>query len=282
MFCIYMAHGYAVDVIPRLNQKVRLNQSIEELSARYKSAQPFPHLVIDNLFEDWLLDRLLAEIPSLSTDKFLYYDDGHLKQYGLRSALELGETGFQLVAFLHSAAFLYFLSEITGIRELLPDPYLQGGGYHVIPQGGKFDVHADRNTAYETGLTRRLSLITYLNKSWKHEYGGQFELWNRDGSRREAIVEPLFNRTIIFEIADQNFHGVPSPVACPKGGGRSSFVVYYHTAQSHDVVSHSSVFPASSRKSTALVPNKEALVKIARNIFPPIVTRAAKKMLGRK
>jgi hypothetical protein len=118
-----------------------------------------------------------------------------------------------------------------------------------MPPGGKFDVHADRNMAYETGLTRHLSLITYLNKSWKHEYGGQFELWNHDGSRREAVVEPLFNRTVIFEIADQNFHGVPSPIASPGGRCRTSFVVYYHTAQGQSAAPHSSVFP-NSRKST--------------------------------
>jgi Rps23 Pro-64 3,4-dihydroxylase Tpa1-like proline 4-hydroxylase len=277
-----MAHGYAIDVMSLLNHKIMVDQSLEQMAAKYKSAEPFPHIVIDNMFEDRLLDQLVGEMPSLTAEKFLYYEDGHLTQYGLRSAVELGETGFQLIAFLHSAAFLYFLSEITGIRELLPDPYLQGGGYHVMPPGGKFDVHADRNMAYETGLTRRLSLITYLNKSWKHEYGGQFELWNHDGSRREAAVEPLFNRTVIFEIADQNFHGVPSPIACPGGRCRSSFVVYYHTAQGLNSVPHSSVFPSSLRKSSNPLGDKRTVLRIARAFCPPIVARAAKKILRRK
>jgi hypothetical protein len=276
-----MAHGYAVDVLSLLNHKININQSLDQMAAEYKSARPFPHVVIDNLFEDRLIDRLVSEMPSLTADKFSYCHDGHLTQYGLRSAVELGETGSQFIAFLHSAAFLYFLSDITGIKELLPDPYLQGGGYHVMPPGGKFDVHADRNMAYETGLTRRLSLITYLNKSWKHEYGGQFEMWNHDGSRCEAVVEPLFNRTVIFEIADQNFHGVPSPIACP-GRSRSSFVVYYHTACAQAVPSHSSLFPSGSRKSGNLLGDKARVLKLAREFCPPIVTRAAKKVFRRR
>jgi hypothetical protein len=164
-----MAHSQVVDVLALSNHGIKINRRPQQMATEYKSARPFPHVVIDNMFDDELLDQLLDEMPSLNTDKFMYYEDGHLTQYGLRSAAALGETGFQLISFLHSASFLYFLSEITGIRELLPDPYLQGGGYHVMPSGGKFDVHADRNTAYETGLARRLSLIIYLNKSWKHE-----------------------------------------------------------------------------------------------------------------
>ena len=276
-----MAHGQVVDVLSLLDHKIMVPESLGEMAAKYRSARPFPHIVIDNMFDDHLLDQLVGEMPSLTADKFRYYNDGHLTQYGLRSAAGLGETGFQLISFLHSAAFLYFLSEITGIRELLPDPYLQGGGYHVMPPGGKFDVHADRNTAYETGLTRRLSLITYLNKSWKHEYGGQFELWNHDGSRQEAIVEPLFNRTVIFEIADQNFHGVPSPIASPDGRCRSSFVVYYHTAQPLTSAPHSSLFPSSTRQSGGPLGDSKIVIRLARALCPPIVARAAKKVLRR-
>jgi hypothetical protein len=276
----HMAHGYAVDVLSLLDHKIRLDQSPEQMAVKYRSAKPFPHIVIDNMFEDRFLDRLVLEMPSLTKENYVYYDDRHLTQYGLRSAVELGETGFQLISFLHSAAFLFFLSEVTGIPELLPDPYLQGGGYHVMPPGGKFGVHADRNTAYETGLTRRLSLITYLNKSWKPEYGGQFELWNHDGSRQEAVVEPLFNRTVIFEIADQNFHGVPSPIACPNGRCRMSFVVYYHTAQGH-TIPHGSVYSSSCHESGFPL-GKATVKRIALAFCPPIFVSAAKKVLGRK
>lgn len=256
-----------------LSGKIHLQDSLENLASKFRSAKPFPHVVIDNMFPDDVLDRLVDEMPPLTQKKWVESHDEHLTKFNLRSAVELGETGYQFAAFMHSAAFLYFLSEVTGVWQLLPDPYLQGSGYHILPRGAKFDIHADRNTAYETGLTRRLSLITYLNKSWKHEYGGQLELWNVDGSRCEAVIEPLFNRTIIFEIADQNFHGVPSPVACPPGGKRNSWVVYYHTASNaKQVLPHTSIYSPSLYQKRGTT-----LMQLVRDITPPLVVRFVRK-----
>lgn len=263
-----------------LRNTISLPDSVERLGASYKKAKPFAYVVLDNLFPNQLLDSLVAEMPSLEGEKWVREDDEHLVKFNLRSAVHLGDAGFRLISFLHSAAFLYFLSELTGIWDLLPDPYLQGSGYHVMPFGGKFDVHCDRNTAYTTGLTRRLSLNIYLNKDWEHEYGGQLELWNRDASQCEAVVEPLFNRAIIFEIADGNFHGIPAPVACPRGRSRNSFAVYYHTVgiSGHEkVAAHGSLYAPSiyQRKS-------RTMRDLGRDFIPPIVRRTLKKLVVEK
>jgi hypothetical protein len=266
-------------IMSLLSDKITLPESLEKLNARFKAARPYPHLVIDNMFPDGLLDQLVAGRPSMTKDHWIHEDDENIQRYNLRSAVELSETGYQLTAFLHSASFLYFLSELTGVWQLLPDPYLQGGGYHMIPNGGRFEVHADRNTAYETGLTRRLALIVYLNKDWKHEYGGQFELWNADGTRQEAVVEPLFNRTIIFEITDKNFHGVPKMVANPEGRSRDSFLVYFHTAGDSGgaVTPHTSLYAPSFYGA-----KKSRLGSLMRDVTPPIVLRTLKKIRRRK
>ena len=87
--------------------------------------------------------------------------------------------------------------------------------------------------AYETGLTRRLSLITYLNKSWKHEYSGDSKIFKAMEARCEAAVEPLFNRTVIFEIANQKRAILQSPIK-PDGRCRNSFLVAYHTAEARN------------------------------------------------
>jgi hypothetical protein len=262
-----------------LKEEITLPDSPKNLSNVYKTAKPFPHIVIDDLFPTSLVDDLVMEMPPITSDYWLRVEDGsHLTKFNLRSAVHLGQTGFRLTALLHSASFLYLLSELTGIGELLPDPYLQGAGYHVLPQGGKFDVHVDRNTAYETGLTRRLSLITYLNKSWKHEYGGQLELWSRDGRQCEAVVEPVFNRTIIFEIAEKNFHGVPNPIACPEGRSRNSFVAYYHTAGAkgrESFTPHASIYAPSFYSASE---NKWTFRRTIKEITPPILVRGLRKL----
>jgi hypothetical protein len=259
-----------------LTDSIRLNASIKSLSSDYRSARPFPHLALDNLFPEDLLDRVVREKLPLDEAHWVEHDDDHMRQFNLRSAVDLGEAGSQLVAFLHSAKFLYFLSEVTGIQELLPDPYLQGAGYHLIPRGGRFDVHVDRNTAYSTGLIRRLSLLIYLNKGWKPEYGGQLELWSKDGKRCEVIIEPTFNCTAIFEITDENYHGVPSVVRCPKGRSRDCFVAYYHTVTlpgTKEMVPHTSIYAPNFYR-----PRKSRLLQLAKDLTPPLVLRVLRKL----
>jgi hypothetical protein len=247
---------------------------VEILATRFKNAKPFPHVVIDNLFSDDLLDELLRETPPIHDDYWVHHDDEHEEKYGLRSAVELGPTGFQLTAFLHSASFLYFLSELTGIWQLLPDPYLQGAGYSLMPHGAKFDVHCDRNVAYQTGLSRRLALIVYLNKDWRHEYGGQLELWNQDGTRCDAVVEPVFNRTIVFAVDEGCYHGVPSPINSPFGWSRKSFLLYFHTAESGDrtLTPHTSIWsPAFYGK------KRTGFRNFVRDLTPPLLLRSFRR-----
>jgi hypothetical protein len=271
----------AVSARPKKSEGVltdanRLTAEIKSLSSDYRSAKPFPHLVLDNLFSDDLLDRVVLEMPPPGHPNWVRHDDEHMRQFNLRSAVVLGDAGFQLVAFLHSAKFLCFLSEVTGIWELLPDPYLQGGGYHLIPRGGKFDVHVDRNVAYSTGLVRRLSLLIYFNRDWKHEYGGQLELWSKDGSRREVSIEPVFNRTTIFEITDENYHGVPSVVRCPQGRSRNCFVTYYHTAAirgTKGIEAHTSIYAPRSYGQRA--PRFRQFLK---DLVPPLLLRGVRKL----
>jgi 2OG-Fe(II) oxygenase superfamily len=255
---------------------IRIPANVKSLSARYRSAKPFPNLVIDDLFSEALLERVVDEILPVGEANWVCNDDNHFRQFNLRSARDLGEAGSQLVAFLHSARFLYFLTEVTGIPELLPDPYLQGAGYHLIPRGGKFDVHVDRNTLYSTGLIRRLSLLIYLNKDWKREYGGQLELWSKDGKRSEVTIEPTFNRTALFEIADENYHGVPSVVRCPKERSRNCFVAYYHTVELPGV---KAVTPHTSIYAPDPYPRRRSLLRrLARDLTPPLVARLVRKV----
>lgn len=263
-----------------LGDKIHLPNGVEPLRSAYAGAKPFPHVVIDNLFSEQLLNEVLAEAPTLAREQWLNVEQQDLEKIvRMRSAVEVGEAGARLVSLLHSAAFLYLLSEITGIWQLLPDPYLQGGGHALMRPGGYFKIHADRNIAYDTGLTRRLAMIIFLNKNWLPEYHGQLELWNAAGTQREASIEPLFNKTIIFEVAYPNYHGVPEPLACPPDRLRQSFLVYYHTVGiggGDKVTPHTSMFaPAFYRR------RKNKLRRFAEQVTPPFVINVARKLIKR-
>ena len=272
--------GNSTDVGTLLRTRLNLPGSLESLRARYAAVQPFPHLVLDGLFPENVLDAVVAESPQLNRDNWLLIEaDGLQQVLRMRTGVDMGPASYQLASFVHSPAFLYLLSELTDVWQLLPDPYLQGAGHAAMRRGMFMEVHSDRNVAYETGLTRRLAMIIFLNRDWKSEYAGQLELWNREGTRCEVSIEPLFNRTVLFEVADPNYHGVPAALNCPENRARHSFIVYYHTVGGKDgnhPPPHTSVFaPRAYRKKSSLI---RTFVK---NTAPPILLRALKRLRNR-
>jgi len=117
-------------IAPLLRDMIVLNGTTKDLQSAYKKARPFPHLILNNLFPPQLLEDLLSEIPPMRDASWVHHDEEHLVKSNLRSAVELGKTGNEVVAFLHSARFLYLVSELTDVWGLVPDPYLGGSGYH--------------------------------------------------------------------------------------------------------------------------------------------------------
>jgi Rps23 Pro-64 3,4-dihydroxylase Tpa1-like proline 4-hydroxylase len=259
-----------------LLEKIQLPGGIEDLRASYRDAKPFPHLVMDGLFSERLLDSLLPEIDGMQRDQWNNIEqDSRERTLRMKSAVEIGEAGERFLSIVHSVPFLYLLSEITGIWRLLPDPYLQGGGYAVMRRGDYFHVHADRSVAYDTGLTRRLAMIVFLNKAWQPEYRGQLELWNPDAKKCEVFIDPLFNKTVIFEVAFPNYHGVPVPLACPADRSRQSFILYFHTVGIEgkaDVKPHASIFAPRLHGT-----NRLTFRSLLREVTPPVLTRALRK-----
>jgi hypothetical protein len=130
--------------------------------------------------------------------------------------------------------------------------------------------------AYETGMTRRLAMIIFLNKGWRPDYAGQLELWNSEATRCDASIEPLFNTTALFEVAYPNYHGVPTPIACPADKSRQSFIVYYHTV---GVEGKSPARPGTTIFAPRLHgSNRITLRSAARDITPPVLARAIRSI----
>ena len=256
---------------------VNLSAQIGALGSTYRNAQPFPHVVLDNLLSTDILDSVLYEMTCLREEQWRIVESKSRERVRrMRSVRELGSAGTRLVNMLHSASFLHMLSDITGVRHLLPDPYVQGAGYAAMQPGDFFNVHSDRNVAYETGLTRRLALIVFLNKGWDAQFNGQLELWNSSGTRCEVAIDPIFNRTVIFEVALPNYHGVPQPIACPVGRCRQSFIVYYHTVGTDE---KSDANPRSSIFVSDLLREHPKLLTLAREVTPPLLFRAVANLL---
>ncbi len=207
----------------------------------YRNAQPFPHVVIDDFLPKFAFETLTEKLPLPTHWRFpkLIWDDYDAKTENNRIAQyrkeSLSKTLFmdpfvrQLIFELSAGPFLEELEHLTGIRGLLPDPKLLGGGVHVVHRGGVLGIHADFNAHPDYLLDRRVNLLLYLNREWKEEYGGHLELWSRDMAQCERSLLPIGNRCVIFNTDQTSFHGHPKPLNCPHGMMRESIALYYYT-----------------------------------------------------
>ena len=210
---------------------VKLNVNPDSLRERYANADPFPHIVVDNLFRDADLDAVLREFPSPEQMRWTRFDNAQEKKLGFfHESSTISDTVRRFLDAMNGFEMLLFLEHLTGIDGLIPDPYFGGGGLHQIEPGGFLKVHADFNVHPKLKLDRRLNMLIYLNKNWREEFGGHLELWDREGKTCRTRILPLFNRTVVFSTTDTSYHGHPHPLSSPPGVTRKSVSLYYYTA----------------------------------------------------
>lgn len=208
-----------------------LHYDAAQLRERYNTAEPFPHIVLDSLFDDSALDAVLREFPGPEGMKWRSFDSPMEKKLGYyHETSAISPTVREFLNDMNSFEMLLWLEALTGIEGLIPDPYFGGGGLHQIEPGGFLKIHADFNVHPKLKLDRRLNMLVYLNRDWRDEYGGHLELWDRDKTTCRAKILPLFNRTVIFSTTDTSFHGHPHPLTAPAGTSRKSVSLYYYTA----------------------------------------------------
>lgn len=221
------------------------NQNFQEeslsLRQKYQSANPFPHIEINNFFSDNFLNDVLREFPDLS-------NLNNSQNYKNKNEIKFANNNYNTFPkkiklffdFLNSNSFVEFLQNITSIKEkLISDPELNGGGLHEIKSGGLLKVHTDFNKHPTNGLDRRVNVLIYLNKNWKEDYNGALELWDKEMKYRKQKIFPVFNRMVIFSTNDFSNHGHPDPINCPSNISRKSIALYYFSKgrPSNDVIS---------------------------------------------
>lgn len=206
---------------------------VDRLAPIYQNGQPFPHIHLENFLDLDTARELEAEFPKLGSPEWI-----HLKHYN-ENKLTLGQRGKlpeklgRLVDELNSEAFTVWLSRLTGIPGLVPDPSLEGGGLHQSQRGGFLNVHADFTVHYHhPEWQRRINLILYLNDGWQEDWKGALELWDRQMTQCVIKVPPVLNHAVIFSTDEDSYHGFPEPLLCPDGISRKSVALYYYTATS--------------------------------------------------
>ncbi|MBL7815825.1 MAG: 2OG-Fe(II) oxygenase [Saprospiraceae bacterium] len=272
-----------------------LASDLQVLAERYKEIYqentPFPNIHFENFFNPQMLDEVLAEFDDLDNGETLKYDTPNEVKLASKGETRFGSKTKAFVHFLNSEPFLQFLQELTGIEEvLMPDPYFEGAGYHQTKPGGFLKIHADFNKHRLTKLDRRLNVLVYLNKDWKDEYGGHFELWDKEMTHCVRKVSPKFNTLAMFSTTDFSYHGLPNPLTCPPDRSRKSIALYYYTNGrpaneiNTGLEEHTTLFKArkGDEIDTEMVKfnKKQGAKELIKDLTPPLLLRAAKKVFS--
>lgn len=274
--------------------RIRLNFDPETLSfpvedaraagklaaAQYQGRTPYDHGCFDEILPPEILERVRAELRSLPEAETMF-DRPQERLKTSYTPERLPSYTRNLFYALNSRPMLVFLEEMTGIEGLIPDPYFAGGGVHVVANGGHLDIHADFNHHGKLNLERRLNILIYLNNDWREEWGGSFEVWDRQMTAKAAGFVPLFNRMCCFSTGSDTFHGNPEPVNHPDGEPRMSLALYYYTATWDDSrKAHTTLFkprPGTIDKADRQVARRE----FVKDILPPKLYRRIQGKLSR-
>ena len=196
--------------------------------------EPYRHIVIDDFLDERLAQLCLENFPAIGDGSWSYAHDADIEvkyRSTWTSEFDIPEGILDAIRIMNSSIFLNAMAERIGIKKILPDPYFTGGGLNVTMPGGLLDVHVDGNYHDATGLNRRLNAIVYLNPGWQPEWGGEFGVYDSEGTVCLKKIPPLFNRLVIFDTHDFSFHGLPDPVSFPEGTSRKSIILYYYTKE---------------------------------------------------
>jgi Rps23 Pro-64 3,4-dihydroxylase Tpa1-like proline 4-hydroxylase len=251
----------------------------KEKAEEYRNNKPFPYIYFDDFLPVEAAEAALAQFPEPKQLPWQQFDNPNEKKLAFDAVEKLPDGDRDVLYFLNSRPMIQFLEVLTGIEGIIPDPYFVGGGLHQIKPGGKLAVHADFNIHSKLKLDRRINVLVYLNKDWKEEYGGHFELWNRDMSAAEAKILPLFNRCAIFSTTSWSFHGHPTPLSCPLDRTRKSLATYYYTngrPEEEIGESHSTIFKALPGEVGQ--PQNTRLHSFVNAVTPPFLVDVFKKL----
>jgi Rps23 Pro-64 3,4-dihydroxylase Tpa1-like proline 4-hydroxylase len=258
----------------------QFTQKLETLAQakaeEYKANQPYPHIYFDNFLPVEVAEAALRDFPEpKEVDWHSYKDVNQHKKLAFDAVEKLPQSIRDVLYFLNTRPMLKFLETLTGIQSVLPDPHYVGGGLHQIRPGGLLEVHADFSYHNGLRLDRRINVLIYLNKDWKEEYGGHFELWDREVKRAEKKILPIFNRCAIFSTTSVSFHGHPVPLACPPDRNRKSIATYYYSngrPEEDPELTHKHEVAFQQRPGVNRVKASLGVRKVVKSLIPPIVT----------
>jgi hypothetical protein len=213
-----------------------LREDIELRAKTYRTGEPFPHIVLDDVLRPESFAAAVRDFPGIDDEFWKGYLHVNETKYCNVYPDTWAESLQSIAKDFCSPEFLAYLEELTGIEGLIPDYSMDGGGLHQTLRGGHLNIHADFTTHHtHPNWARRVNILLYLNEEWHDDWGGKLELWDKDMTACQARVSPAGNRMLVFTTSFDSFHGHPDGLTCPPDQARRSLAMYYFTEESAPV-----------------------------------------------
>jgi 2OG-Fe(II) oxygenase superfamily len=262
---LLMPSALAVQAPARLFPYERWGSVLPSLARQYRDNKPCPHILLKDFLMPETALAMAMEFPRPTSEAWTQYKHANENKLGMPKREFFPQTLGAVTDELNSPEFVAWVSQLTGIPNLIADPMLEGGGLHQSGPGGYLNVHTDFSMHhFHAHWHRRVNLILYLNPNWHEDWGGAIELWERGMTRRVAQYPPLVNHALVFTTDERSLHGFPDPLTCPQGQSRKSLALYYYTIeQDRNIAVHSTDYFARPqdgwRKSSMIWLDKKAV-----------------------
>ena len=177
----------------------RSKNKIEELKKKFKSNNPFPHLELQNFFQE---EKLAKVIKALEKEEFLEKESDLFKFMQTHDfATSEREELKAFREFLSSKAFLTYMEAITEIRLKEKSIDISASLYqntdYLLPHDDQLEG-------------RKIAFMIYLS-NLEAKDGGKLILYTTKGSiprEEEKAIVPKFNSFIFFKVSEKSFHEV--------------------------------------------------------------------------
>ncbi|HVK83589.1 MAG TPA: 2OG-Fe(II) oxygenase [Kofleriaceae bacterium] len=175
------------------------------LTATWRAARPFPHIVVDDLVAEARLPELFAILEEEAVER----NEADLYAFDA-TAREPQTAEFRALREAFAGTLAPRLSRITGhtVQRAGMRAYAYRPGHYLLP-----------HTDHQDDLERVLAYAYYL-PSPEPPVGGELELFSCEvaggdivATTAAKVIEPRANRLVVFEVSDVSLHQVREVLA---------------------------------------------------------------------
>ncbi len=183
----------------KINSHFVQPMKLTELKETFTNSLPFPHLELDQFFDEDFLIAIIEEIQEMEFEK----KDSDLFQFLQTDDLETlpSEKLREFKKFLASEAFITWIEKVTGLNL----------SREKIDATVNLYSDTDYLLCHDDNLPgRKVAFIIYLSDLEKGE-GGSLNLYESIDGRPTKVVKsirPKFNKFVFFQVLPNSFHEV--------------------------------------------------------------------------